>query len=220
MCTIALELPTEVPDRVEDVRGMITCFNAQFGSSQVSHTHQPLRPELPGVAGLEEDLEQNRLFPLLFARGCQAPRALKVRLIAHEIEHARHLSDSFLSGLEYAPGITLLEIIEELTDFVELQQRVQRRVRAIIASNPEFLVKSDNPAHYTRPDEILARLRAYSVFLQQAAAATNSVEPHELFEVFDAADLRWLNQNYIEMRGRDLSPAFLENSQLSRRKPR
>ena len=79
-------------------------------------------------------------------------------------------------------------------EYSELLNRIENRCTQLITDDKSSLAMSID--HYTTGSEVLARLRAYQVHLQ---IPIESTLPHELIEIFNPEDLKWLNEAHIDL---------------------
>ena len=213
-------LPAEQASQVEDVRSMIDCFKLQFGNPRIVSTHDPLMREQPGAAALLQGENPRELQPTLLADGCTAPRARQVRLVAHETEHARHISmhSPFVVETEFFQFCA--QRVVHVVDFQQLRWRVHQRVVEIRNFNEKLLYMNREPQHYETLYEILSRLRAYQVYRQQGEEAEGTEAPHEFLGIFTEMDLQWLDNEYLRDRCADISISPSPGEQIARRRPR
>ncbi|MCX5697065.1 MAG: hypothetical protein NTU54_03710, partial [Candidatus Omnitrophica bacterium] len=179
-----LRLPDKLEGTLEqDMRGVVSVFKDQFGGKRLGTDKSPVALGEKGLATTHA--EGGWFYVTLRAQGALKHRSLQVRLMAHEVQH------SWNSDYD-----NLLYRLQGVAEFQALQRRFADRFDAVMGmglSEQPFLHDRE---YYQTPDEILARLRAYQVFLQQGADAGEH-EYHEFFEILTKDDLRWLDINYL-----------------------
>lgn len=223
-----IQLPTVSPaDPEDDIRNTIRVFNEQFGSPLVdfsSTVFKEFDSEYPvAILRSVEDSEGHpRYIPTLQARSIDIQRNLMLRLIAHEVEHAHIGGEKLWSELP---------VLSKLPSFNQLAQRVTNKAQSI----REKLRNQNVEEHYGDPDEILARLRSYQIFIEELESIPEAnqrysdaltehtdqeidfqnvfttdelehlaIQPHEFLEIFRPADLRWLDDNYLQSQTQNL----------------
>jgi hypothetical protein len=197
----SLEMPEEVSSCIEtDLRRAICIFSKQFGNPRISSEGPLVYEQEAGVAQLKQ--ERTVLYPMLRSDSLELPREVRLRLLAHEIEHARHRSlvgEIITEQLDTAeaPSDEWMERFKKMKchpDYRNLLDRIEARCLELIRDNPPKLLNLVD--HYLEGSEVLARLRAYQVHLQMPSQGT---EPHELIEVFCPQDLQWLDEVHLDI---------------------
>lgn len=172
-----INIPEQKENTNEYLENIKKTFNNQFGSKKVGFDKSVLAPRENGLA--QVNYENGKLYPVLQDEGIKKDRTVQLRLLAHEIQHCYNQDDWGIQNK-----------LSQLKDFNNLQERFKKKFVEI-----KDKLKKDEK-HYLSPEEILARLRAYQIFLQQGKP-WQTAEPHEFFEILDVNDLRWLDEDYL-----------------------
>ena len=154
--------------------------------------------------------KDSTLFPRLRIDSLKLPREARLRLLAHEIEHARQRSKEptvylrpEMAGAEpvsdeWSNKFARMQIHPQ---YSELLNRIECQCELLITNDKSSLAMPID--HYLTGSEVLARLRAYQVHLLMPSETTMS---HELIEICTADDLKWLDETHIDLICSDLTP--------------
>ena len=84
-----LEIPNQIIECKEaDIRRAIDVFSRQFGNPRISSSGSLFYNNGTGAAELKQ--KDSIIYPRLRMDSLNLPRETQLRLLAHEIEHARH----------------------------------------------------------------------------------------------------------------------------------